>query len=171
MSSLFFVLSSLFCLSFQSAIKEGCKNELENLINEERNSQGLPSLTCDQGMRYVAYQHAINQVDNNFQAGGGCNLHSWAGDRQCCFTSDFSNSECMWRKPNEIYGDKRRGYEISAGGSGSMTAQQAIAQWKGSSGHNAVMMTQGGWSKLTHFGCFWRGGFAHCWFTNDQEWY
>merc|ERR1712142_1381926 len=46
-------------------------------------------------MRYVAYKHVTNQMDNNFQSSNTCNLHSWAGDISCCFTSDFSNNKCM----------------------------------------------------------------------------
>ena len=49
-------------------------------------------------MRYVAYKHVTNQIDNNFQS-GACNLHSWAGEYSCCFTSDFRNNKCMWDKP------------------------------------------------------------------------
>ena len=90
----------------------------------------------------------------------------------------------------ELNGDSRRGYEISAWSSGSMSAKQALNQWTGSQvriqflrhfmlkigtfqAHFDVMMTQGIWGqvKLTDFGCYWKGNFAHCWFTNDQKWY
>merc|ERR1712012_246618 len=59
-------------------------------------------------MRYTAYAHNQNLIDNNVCNGG----HSWAGNRQCDFNSD---PECMWAKPHELYGDNRRGYEISNG--------------------------------------------------------
>merc|ERR1719348_727595 len=72
-------------------------------------------------MRYVAYKHVTNQMDNNFLSSDNCNLHSWAGDLSCCFTRDFSNNKCMWDKPKKLYGDTRVGYEISAWNSGKRT--------------------------------------------------
>jgi len=139
-------------------------NDLETLINKERKSYGLRSLGCDKGMRYVAYKHVTNQIDNSFQT-GTCNLHSWAGDLSCCFTSDFRNNKCMWDKPKELYGDTRQGYEISAWTSGGMTAKGALAQWRSSPGHYDVILTQSIWGFLTDFGCWWKGNYAHCWFT------
>merc|ERR1712126_226767 len=118
-------------------------NDLEWLINEERKRHGLRSLGCDEGMRYVAYMHATNQIDNNFGGNSTCNLHSWAGDRSCCFTSDFSNNNCMWNKPNELYGDTRPGFEISTWNSGEMSAEGALEHWKGSTGHFNVILTKG----------------------------
>merc|ERR1712123_95594 len=94
-------------------------NDLETLINKERKRSGLASLGCDKGMRYVAYKHVTNQIDNNFQSGA-------------CFTSDFRNNKCMWDKPQELYGDARQGYEISAWNSGGMGAKKALEQWRGS---------------------------------------
>jgi len=84
--------------SLESTTYSSDCNDLETLINKERKKYGLRSLGCDKGMRYVAYKHVINQIDNRFQF-GTCNLHSWAGDLSCCFTSDFRNNKCMWDKP------------------------------------------------------------------------
>ena len=80
-----------------------CKG-LENLINIERLRHGLPRLRCSKVMRKVAQKHVLNQFNNNFKPSRQCNLHSWAGSRQCCYHRDHSNSECMWRKPFVRYG-------------------------------------------------------------------
>ena len=84
--------------SLESTTYSSDCNDLETIINKERKKYGLRSLGCDKGMRYVAYRHVTNQIDNGFQS-GSCNLHSWAGDLSCCFTSDFRNNKCMWDKP------------------------------------------------------------------------
>ena len=141
-------------------------NELEALINAERNRYGLASLDCDDGMRYVAWKHVTNQMENNFGLGGHCNLHSWAGELACCYTSDHGNSNCMWDKPKEIYGASRKGFEISTWTSGVQTAKGALDWWRGSQGHYGVLMTRGQWwQDLSDFGCWVGGNYAHCWFA------
>ena len=74
-----------------------CKG-MEEMINKERLRYGLSSLRCSKVMRMVAQKHVLNQINYNFKPSRQCNLHSWAGSRQCCYRRDHSNPECMWRK-------------------------------------------------------------------------
>ena len=46
-----------------------------------------------------------------------------------------------------------------------MTAKGAMAKWRSSPGHYNVILTKGMWGSLTDFGCWWKGNYAHCWFT------
>jgi len=147
-------------------------NELENLVNKERGKIGLRPYHCDANMRWVANQHlddADEGAAENLAWGDECNLHSWLVKYPCCYTDDFSNPECSWDKPYELSGwDKRTGYEISAWRSDDMTATRAINQWRGSSGHYAMIMSKGGWSSLKTVGCGWRNHHAHCWFADEK---
>ena len=90
------------CASFLiEFIDAGDCNELENLINKERRLSGRSNLHCDPNMRWVAYKH-LDDADEAVAVGkklkSPCNLHSWLVKFPCCFTSDFSNNECMWNK-------------------------------------------------------------------------
>jgi dienelactone hydrolase len=52
----------------------------------------------------------------------------------------------MWSKPRELTKYPGNGYEISYwDGSENATAAGALASWKQSSGHNAVIINQGIW--------------------------
>ena len=48
-------------------------------------------------MRWTARQHLENAEQAGFngfnQLDKRCNLHSWFGDYQCCYTSDHKNAE------------------------------------------------------------------------------
>jgi len=153
--------------------KSGDCNDLEELINRERRSDGLRPLHCDANMRWVAYKHiedAGEGAKENLAWGDECNLHSWLVKSPCCYTSDHNNAECMWDKPRQLSGwDDRQGFEISAWRSGNdMSARKALDQWRGSSGHYDVIMSRGGWSNLKTVGCDFRNHHAHCWFATKR---
>jgi len=146
-------------------------NDLENRINDERKKYGYKPLKCDFNMRKVARKH----VENKIEAGktmqyfkGKCNLHSWFGDYAFCYTRDHKNGGLMWNKPYELSKrqDKRKGYEISAGSTGRITAKDAMNLWKGSPGHYALIIPSNGkWKNLDAVGCWYDKGFADCWFA------
>jgi len=147
-------------------------NELENLVNKERKKAGLRALHCDASMRWVAGKHLEDQEQGaakNLALGPECNVHSWLVMSPCCYNDDHSNMQCMHNKPLELSGwDKRHGFEISAWISRDMTAKGAIDMWRGSSGHYAVIMSKGIWSRLKTVGCFWNKNYAHCWFSEKK---
>merc|ERR1712080_26035 len=90
--------------------------------------------------------------------------------KPCCFKKD--GSDCMWKKPNELYSwYKGYGFEISVvlgsdSDSPEAAAKGALNSWKGSKGHNDVILAKGAtWKKLTHIGCFRKGEFVNCWLS------
>jgi len=148
-------------------------NELENLVNKERRKNGLRALHCDPNMRWVARKHIVDQEQgapkNWWPTVSECSLHSWFVKNPCCYKRDHSNMQCMHNKPLELSGwDNRLGFEISAWSSRDMTAIKAINQWRGSSGHYAVIVSKGFWSGLRTVGCSLNKNYAHCWFSKKK---
>merc|ERR1712242_227852 len=95
------------------------------------------------------------------------NLDSWYGHskgKDCCYTSDHANAECMWDKPSEILGGSYpTGFEISHWRSPSASPTSAVDGWMNSGGHSAVALSTNGWD-LHKIGCWYTGKFANCWF-------
>ena len=75
----------------------------------------------------------------------------------------------MWSKPRELTSYTGNGYEISSWNSGNITPEDALDLWKNSSGHNAVMTTQGNWSDLKTMGVAIDGKYAHVWFGSAAD--
>ena len=162
-------------------MSQGLSNKeamLYYLVNEYRESLGLPKLSLSRSLTQVARTHVAdsnayspeNQVDARGIQG---NLHSWSGNGSwtpVVYTSDHYYASLMWSKPRELTAYSGNGYEISAGTSGySMTPEKALDLWKGSSGHNAVMTTSGSWAMLKTMGVSIDGGYAHIWFGSDAD--
>lgn len=72
--------------------ENGCKNDLEALVNKERSRHGLSALHCDDTMRWVAQRHTDNLIKNNPATA----THSWLGELACDY---HAHPECMWSKP------------------------------------------------------------------------
>ena len=162
-------------------MSQGLSNKeamLYYLVNEYRESLGLPKLSLSKSLTQVARTHVAdsnsyspeNQVDARGIQG---NLHSWSGNGSwtpVVYTSDHYYASLMWSKPRELTAYSGNGYEISAGTSGySMTPEKALDLWKGSSGHNAVIIGSGDWSMLKTMGVAIDGGYAHIWFGSDAD--
>ena len=162
-------------------MSQGLSNKeamLYYLVNEYRESLGLPKLSLSRSLTQVARTHVAdsnayspeNQVDARGIQG---NLHSWSGNGSwtpVVYTSDHYYASLMWSKPRELTSYSGNGYEISAGTSGySMTPEKALDLWKGSSGHNAVIIGSGNWSMLKTMGVSIDGGYAHIWFGSDAD--
>lgn len=124
---------------------------LLTLIDQYRVNNGLSKVPWSKSLTQVAQWHVIDAVQNGqsiFQP--PCNPHSWSDMRpdlwsHMCYTPDHTQSEKMWIKPSEItdgvYG--WYGYEIVARNYPTVSA--ALNGWKGSQGHNDMILNQGIW--------------------------
>ena len=100
------------------------------------------------------------------------NLHSWSNHGSwtpVVYTSDHQYAGNMWSKPRELTSYTGDGYEISSYASSNITPEGALDLWKNSSGHNAVMTTQGNWSDLKTMGVAIDGKYAHVWFGSSAD--
>ena len=151
--------------------------KLYYIINAYRESQGLQKLSFSKSLTIVARTHVSdsntytpeNQRDSRGMQG---NLHSWSNHGSwtpVVYTSDHEYAANMWSKPRELTSYTGNGYEISSWYSGSITPEDALDLWKNSSGHNAVMTTQGNWSDLKTMGVAIDGKYAHVWFGSDAD--
>lgn len=148
------------------------------LVNAYRESLGLQKLSLSVSLTQVARTHVADSnayhPETLYDSRGiKGNLHSWSGNGSwipVVYTPDHNYAHLMWSKPRELTYYTGDGFEISAGSSGyNLTPETALNLWKGSSGHNAVMTTQGMWSNLTTMGVAIDGGYAHIWFGSDAD--
>ena len=151
--------------------------KLYYIINAYRESQGLQKLSFSKSLTIVARTHVSdsntytpeNQRDSRGMQG---NLHSWSNHGSwtpVAYTSDHEYADNMWSKPRELTSYTGNGYEISSSYSGNITPEDALDLWKNSSGHNAVMTTQGNWSDLKTMGVAIDGKYAHVWFGSAAD--
>ena len=151
--------------------------KLYYIINAYRESQGLSKLSFSKSLTIVARTHVSdsntytpeNQRDSRGMQG---NLHSWSNHGSwtpLVYTSDNEYAANMWSKPRELTSYTGNGYEISSWDSGNITPEDALDLWKNSSGHNAVMTTQGNWSDLKTMGVAIDGKYAHVWFGSAAD--
>ncbi|MEK8020269.1 MAG: PKD domain-containing protein [Candidatus Parabeggiatoa sp.] len=128
------------------------EKRLYELVNAYRAENGLPAIPFSNSLTYVAQTH-VKDLQNH-PPSGTCNMHSWSSNgawSSCCYTSDHAQAQCMWDKPRELTPYPGNGYENAYGGSSGYiaTAQGALAGWKNSSGHNAVILNQNTWNNVT----------------------
>ncbi|HYC85657.1 MAG TPA: CAP domain-containing protein [Chryseosolibacter sp.] len=127
------------------------EKKLYDLMMEYRKSKGLPSIPVSGKLTFVAQTHARDLVANyQFNPENRCNPHSWSNDgawSACCYTNDHAQAKCMWDKPKEIAGYDGPGYEIAYWTSAAATAEEGLAGWKKSPGHNPLIINEGIWSK------------------------
>ena len=151
--------------------------KLYYIINAYRESKGLQKLSFSKSLTIVARTHVSdsntytpeNQRDSRGMKG---NLHSWSNHGSwtpVVYTSDHEYAANMWSKPRELTSYTGNGYEISSWYSGNITPEDALDLWKNSSGHNAVMTTQGNWSDLKTMGVAIDGKYAHVWFGSAAD--
>ncbi len=156
---------------------EGCSVEALLLIdglNSYRAENGLDPIPASSSMCTVGDVHAVDLAEQGPHTSEECNLHSWsdAGTwSACCYTPDHAAAQCMWDKPRELTDYPGNGFENAAGGGGSLGPLEALELWKGSPGHNAVMLNEGTWADNT-----WRavgagvyGGYAVLWFGEEID--
>lgn len=144
----------------KKAAMEVCLNKEEQklyeLMMDYRKSKGLPSIPLSAKLSLVAQTHAKDLMNNyKFDVDNKCNPHSWSKKGKwssCCYTSDHKQAKCMWDKPKEIAGYEGYGYEIAYYSSQGATAEEGLAGWKLSPGHNPLIINDGMWSKVN-----WKG--------------
>ena len=151
--------------------------KLYYIINAYRENKGLQKLSFSKSLTTVARTHVSdsntytpeNQRDSRGMQG---NLHSWSNHGSwtpMVYTSDHEYAANMWSKPRELTSYTGNGYEISSWSGGNITPEDALDLWKNSSGHNAVMTTQGNWSDLKTMGVAIDGKYAHVWFGSAAD--
>ncbi len=151
--------------------------ELGRLINEYRAQNSLPPVNLSKSLSHVAQAHVVDLFEERPHSGTDarglqCNLHSWSDKgpwTPVCYTSDHAYAEGMWIKPREITRDaySGNGYEISS--FGATTAAEALDLWKGSPGHNAVIVEMNGWSGWNAMGVGFYENFAVVWFGHEVD--
>lgn len=179
---LFTILLGLFSnISFTQVLTDE-EIKLYELIMEYRNENELPNIPLSASLTYVAHMHVKDLVFNKPDI-EDCNGHSWSskGDwTPCCYTSDHARARCMWLKPSELTSYKGYGYEIAAMyndgvassyGDSNISAEVALKSWKGSAGHNAVILNQSSWKDM-HWKAIGIGifkGYAVVWFGEESD--
>lgn len=144
----------------EAGVPEVClskeEQKLYELMMDYRKSKGLASIPISAKLTLVAQTHAKDLVNNyKFDPDKSCNPHSWSKKGKwsaCCYTSDHKQAKCMWEKPKEIAGYEGYGYEIAYYSSNGATAEEGLAGWKKSQGHNPLIINDGIWRKVN-----WKG--------------
>lgn len=152
------------------------EEELFRLVNEYRQSNGLPPIANSRSLNKVARLHAIDLFDNapaegEDSRGLACSLHSWSDKgpwAPVCYTKDHAYAEAMWDKPREITkfvytGD---GYENAYSTSEpEVDPERVLEAWKASPSHNAILLESGLWrdSNLLAFGVGIHKNYAVIW--------
>ena len=127
------------------------EKKLYDLIMEYRKEKNLESIPLSAKLTLVAQTHAKDLSENYDPFNGKCNLHSWSKKgkwESCCYTDDHKRAECMWSKPKEIAGYESSGYEISYYSGAGANAEEGLAGWKESKGHNQIIINDGMWKQL-----------------------
>lgn len=162
--------------------------DLSNLINDYRKDNGLSEIPLSSSLLVVALKHVIdlNTYHYDKTCGGNSNdikdwdIHAWSKNgawsgkngegtwKGCCFdpAGGSINNSCMWDKPKEITGYPDNGFEIAHWESGVATAKSALNSWKGSKGHNDVILNKDVWAGYTWkaIGAAYSGNYACAWF-------
>ena len=179
MKSYLIIIAMSFCSFFaksQSLNQE--EEKLFNIIMKYRSEKGLPKIPFSKSLTIVAQTH-VRDLFNNKPDKGICNMHSWSSNgpwKGCCYTPDHAQANCMWSKPKELTKYNGSGFEISCGQFISnnteyeITADEALESWKGSPGHNAVIINQDIWKdKWNAMGLGMYKGYAVVWFGYDID--
>lgn len=153
--------------------------KLYNLVMEYRLQNGLPSIPLSASLCFVAQQHCKDLINNKPKT-SVCNMHSWSSNgswSSCCYTPNHKNAACMWNKPRELTNYKGNGYEIAfyvwSSASATYTAEpeEALKGWKGSPGHNDVIINKNIWKSANWnsigIGIYY--GYATIWFGEEKD--
>lgn len=154
------------------------ENDIAAGLNAFRAKQGLPPLPRSPLLDQVAQAHAADLDEHHPDSGTDsrglpCNLHSWSDQgpwTPVCYTADHAYAALMWSKPIEITKGAYPGfgYEIAYWSSNPVVADQALATWKDSPGHRALMAQTGAWKEPWRaFGVGVQGGYAVIWFGRE----
>ncbi|MBK7030062.1 MAG: CAP domain-containing protein [Bacteroidales bacterium] len=146
---------------------------LAKMINAYRVSEGLPALPYSYSLSLVAGIHCQDLYES-YTHSGRCNLHSWSDKgswTSCCYTDDHKKAECIWNKPRELTSYQGDGFEIAYYTTRALEdpkeyASDILESWKGSPGHNAVIINKGIWKSVewNAMGIGIVDGYATVWF-------
>jgi len=163
---------------------EICLSENEELlhkqINEVRKDHGLAQIAISSNLTKVAKLHVKDLSENKPYDEKICNPHSWSDKgawKECCYSQDHSNPECMWKKPSEITDYEGDGYEIVAYWmSGADPYQEispktALEMWLESPGHSNVILNEMSFRKVewNAVGIAISGNYASVWFGVEKD--
>jgi hypothetical protein len=146
---------------------------LYNAINDYRAEEGLPPIPLSYSLTFVARSHVRDHIENwSTVVVGDCTVASWSdqGDwTGCCYTSDHSNTGCMWLKPQELTNYTGYGFEISVVGTNEPDV--ALNLWRTNANHNAVMLNEEPWEGFAWqaIGVAIEGGYTHVWFGTEVD--
>ena len=151
--------------------------ELCRVVNDYRQSVGLPAVVLSAALMRVAKAHVSDLVTHPSGTQPPCNLHSWSNDgtwSPCCYTEDHAQAQCMWDKPRQIGGGAYQGDGFEIAAFGEITPAQALTLWQTSPPHHEVILNGGIWQDLSPWpgmGCGLQGTFAVVWFGSlpDSE--
>ena len=160
--------ASLACLSTE-------EKKLYDLIMEYRRANNLEAIPLSVRLTLVAQTHARDLSENyKFDPNNRCNPHSWSSKGKwtsCCYTNDHKQAKCMWDKPKEIADYNGAGYKIAYYSSKGASAEEGLAGWKLSPGHNPLIINDGMWSKVTWkgVGIGFYGEYGVVWFGEQPD--
>ena len=145
---------------------------LIDLVNAYRAENDLPAIPASPSLCAVGATHVDDLSAHPRDESAGCNLHSWSefGDwTPCCYTPDHAEAQCMWDKPRELGPYPGNGYENAA--SGVTSAEEALAGWQSSPGHNDVILNQDVWAAYPWgaIGAGFAGGYSVLWFGVEAD--
>lgn len=147
--------------------------KLYNLINDYRKSKNLPAIPLSFSLTHVAQQHCIDLSKFRPANADSCNLHSWSANGKwspVCYTPDHKNVDKVYIKPKELTDYQGYGYEIAYYHSGAANAENSIAGWKTSNGHNKMMINAQEWGvNWKAIGIGIHGKYATVWFGHDPD--
>lgn len=127
--------------------------QLYEEIMRYRASLRLPRIPMCQHLNQVAAWHVYDlqtiHPTERFRLYPACNTHTWSSSSRwtgCCFPDNATpaQAKCMWDKPRELSAYRGNGYEIAYWSGGTAAPSAAVQWWKGSPGHNSVMVNGGG---------------------------
>jgi|GEM_PF-3421865 len=116
------------------------------LINAHRSENGEVVLPESASLCLVAEAHVGDLIANAPYEEEGCEAKSWsdAGPWEaCCYLPDNSNPECMWDKPQELFGFEGEGYEVVAIHAGGV--RDVVEAWLEDPGLEEMILSRGAW--------------------------
>ncbi|MFO7953330.1 CAP domain-containing protein [Thioalkalivibrio sp.] len=120
-------------------------------INDYREARGLPAIPWSPALAKVAEVH-LADIEAHDPTARECSLHSWSDKgpwTSCCYRADDpASAQCMRDKPRELIDDAypHSGFEIVAWRSEAMSEATALAIWRRSPAHDAVLANEGVWA-------------------------
>ncbi len=179
-----FGITSIDLSSSAASVGEIClsanEKSLYEQINEVRKRKELPDVSLSQSLTIVAKMHIADLAENEPFDEYLCNPHSWSSQgiwKGCCYKSNHSNPECMWKKPSEITDYEGDGYEIVAfwmsgeDPSREIDHETALRMWLDSPGHSNVILNEMSFSKVewNAIGIAISGNYASVWFGVEKD--